>query len=118
MHCLSKSTGEKCFLGGESGIVVPLLRGAAPAPWRPSHTSAGMLHIESFRHFHDSGVWRVLTTTYEEKMYCRAQGCGSTSVARRRGAAFPVILTSEERKKWQGVWGDFGGAWGGGGGVR
>ena len=39
---------EKLFLFCQSGTTVPRLTNADSAPWRPSHTAAGMLHTKSF----------------------------------------------------------------------
>ena len=50
----------KLFSLCESGTVVPLLRNAASAPWRPSHTGTSMLHTKSSQ---ATEIWRVVATT-------------------------------------------------------
>jgi len=44
LHCLSQASGEQHF----PKVTVGQLTSAASSPWRPSHASAGILHLQSF----------------------------------------------------------------------
>ena len=65
MNCLScvfQATGEKYFHQVRVGQLPLYSQVLFPPPWRPSHASAGALHV-LHSHSHGSEVCRVLTTT-------------------------------------------------------